>query len=60
MMSHILSILNTNNEERMTITEIVNNMTSEQYLHMLNVFFGEVPAEIANLSDDELLKELGV
>jgi len=43
-----------------TITEIVNDMTSEQYIHMLNVFFGEVPDEIANLSDDELLAELGV
>lgn len=44
----------------MTVTEIVNNMTSDQYLHMLNVFFGEVPADIASLSDDELLKELEV
>ena len=42
----------------MTITETVNNMSSEQYLHMLDVFFGEVPADIASLSDDELLAEL--
>lgn len=44
----------------MTITEFVNNMTGEQYIHMLNTFFGEVPAEIDNLTDDELLTELGV
>lgn len=43
----------------MTITETVNNMTSEQYLHMLDVFFGEVPDDIEALTDDELLAELG-
>lgn len=44
----------------MTITETVNNMTSEQYIHMLDVFFGEVAADIDALSDDELLAALGV
>lgn len=42
----------------MTITEMVNAMTSEQYLHMLDVFFGEVPAEVHAMTDDELLAEL--
>jgi hypothetical protein len=42
----------------LTVTEVVNNMTSEQYLNMLNTFFGEVPQEIQDLSDEELLAEL--
>ena len=42
------------------ISKIVNSMTSDEYIKMLNTFFGEVPADIKSLSDDELLKELGV
>lgn len=44
----------------MNIEETVNNMSSEQYIAMLNAFFGEVPHDINQLSDDELLAELGV
>ena len=43
-----------------TIDEIVNSMTSEQYIHMLEVFFGPVDTDIAAMSDDELLAALEV
>lgn len=44
--------------EMKTITEIVNNMTADEYNHMLDVFFGEVPKEIKKMTDEELLSEL--
>jgi hypothetical protein len=40
--------------------EFVNNLTSEQYLKLLDIAFGEVPADIKSLNDDELLEALGV
>lgn len=53
-----MSMETTQGVNEMTITEMVNSMTSEQYINMLNVFFGEVPAEIQAMTDDELLAEL--
>ena len=41
------------------IADLVNSMTSEQYIAFITSFDGEVPADIAVLSDDELLAELG-
>jgi|DEB0MinimDraft_6_1074348.scaffolds.fasta_scaffold00048_11 hypothetical protein len=42
------------------IQTIVNNMTEEQYLNLLKIADGEISEEIKNMTDDELLKELGV
>ena len=38
--------------------ELVNSLTSEQYINLLNIAYGEVPAVIKALSDDELLEAL--
>lgn len=40
--------------------DFVNSLTADQYIELLNIAFGSVPAEVANLTDDELLAELGV
>lgn len=38
--------------------EFVNSLTTEQYINLLNIVHGEIPAEIQSLSDDELLSKL--
>lgn len=42
------------------MNEFINNLTSKQYLKLLDVAFGEVPADIKSLTDDEILEALGV
>ena len=44
----------------MTIEDFANSLTSKQYIELLNIAYGKVEPEIAALSDDELLAELGV
>ena len=44
----------------MTTQEFVDNLTAEQYSRLLDIAHGEVPSDIQALSDDELLKALGV
>ncbi len=40
--------------------EFINSLTSEEYISFLDKWFGEIPAEIDAMSDDEILAELGV
>jgi len=44
--------------KKMTVTQVMNSLTSEQYIALLNSCFGELPPEIKNMTDDELLAEL--
>lgn len=43
-----------------TIADQVNNMSSEQYLAFIEMVHGVLPDEINEMTDDELLAELGV
>lgn len=40
------------------IAKWVNSLSTEQYGKLLDVAHGEVPQDIRNLSDDELMREL--
>lgn len=37
---------------------IADSLTPEQYIKLVEVAFGELPEEIQNMSDDELLEAL--
>lgn len=39
-------------------SSLANSLTPEQYIKLLDIAHGPVPADIAKLSDDELLAEL--
>ncbi|MEM1045871.1 MAG: hypothetical protein AAGL24_06955 [Pseudomonadota bacterium] len=41
-----------------SIDEIMNSLTSEQYIALLDAWFGPAPAEFKDMSDDELLAAL--
>ena len=42
-----------------TLSQIANSLTSDQYIKLLNFAYGEITQEIKDMSDDELLAELG-
>jgi hypothetical protein len=42
----------------MTTQEFVDNLTSQQVSRLHDIAFGEIPSEIKEMSDDELLAEL--
>jgi len=42
----------------MTTEEFANSLTSPQYVKLIKVAFGPVPAEIDNMTDEELLHAL--
>lgn len=42
----------------MTAQEFANSLTSEQYIRLLDIAYGEVPAEIAEMTDEELIAAL--
>lgn len=41
-----------------SLTKLVNSLTTEQYMKMLEIADGPIPQEIRNMTDDELVKEL--
>ena len=43
----------------MTSQEFADNLTAEQVIRLHNIAFGEIPAQIAEMTDEELLTELG-
>jgi hypothetical protein len=42
----------------MTMQEFVDSLTSEQMARLRDIAYGEIPEEIKEMSDDELLAEL--
>lgn len=42
----------------MTLEQIANSLSPEQYINLLNFVYGELPQNIQNMTDDELLAEL--